>query len=279
VAQGKELIKLALFGSPIGTSLSPAIHGMFADQFGLEISYELIETGAAGFPQALENFRLDGGVGCNVTLPLKKDAWRLAVKATAEVRQAQAANTLMHEPTGGWFAHTTDGAGLMTDLAINHGVDIAGQRVLILGAGGATASIFGSLLAANPKDIVLINRDADRARALVSRFVSSTRITFAGWADLHLQDAFDLVINATSLGHRGEAPELPRSLFAPGAVCYDLNYHKASLPLKKRCADIDQPYVDGLGMLVEQADASFHIWTGKRPDSRIVIKACVGRVT
>jgi shikimate dehydrogenase len=62
-------------------------------------------------------------------------------------------------------------------------------------------------------------------------------------------------------------------------VCYDLNYHKASLPLKKRCADMDQPYVDGLGMLVEQAAASFYIWTGKRPDSRIVIDALVDHVS
>ena len=71
-------MKLALFGQPIKASLSPAIHGMFAAQLGLDISYELIETGPEGFPRALENFRLAGGIGCNITLPLKRDAWRLA---------------------------------------------------------------------------------------------------------------------------------------------------------------------------------------------------------
>ena len=103
MAQGKELIRLALFGKPVKSSLSPAIHGLFADQLGLEISYQLIESDADGFPQALENFRLEGGAACNVTLPLKQEAWRLAVQASEEVSQAQAANTLVYQGSSGWF--------------------------------------------------------------------------------------------------------------------------------------------------------------------------------
>ena len=61
-------------------------------------------------------------------------------------------------------------------------------------------------------------------------------------------------------------------MFSPGAVCYDLNYFKASKPLKALCEDIGQGYIDGLGMLVEQAAKSFHIWTGKRPESQVVIE-------
>ncbi len=69
--QGTELTRLALFGQPVKASLSPAIHGMFASQLGLDIEYRAIETGPDGFPRALEAFRDDGGVGCNITLPLK----------------------------------------------------------------------------------------------------------------------------------------------------------------------------------------------------------------
>ena len=276
MAQGKELtapVKLALFGQPIKSSLSPAIHRMFADQLGLNISYQLIETGAEGFPGALENFRLSGGFGCNVTLPLKRDAWQLAAQASKEVNQAQAANTLNYQSPSGWFANTTDGLGLVTDLSVNHGIALKGQRILILGAGGATASVLGSLLAGNPKQVLLINRNLDRARALVARFGAPKNISVSGWADLPAESGFDLVINSTSLGHHGDAPDLSRSLFAPKAVCYDLNYYKASLPLKNLCESMGQFYVDGLGMLVEQAAASFHIWTDKRPDSRAVIEA------
>ena len=274
MAQGKELIRLALFGQPIRSSLSPGIHRMFADQFGLDINYQLIETGAGGFPRALESFRLAGGSGCNITLPLKQDAWQLAAGTTQEAGQAQAANTLVYQPSSGWFAHTTDGAGLVADLLMNHGIDLTDRRILILGAGGAVAGILGSLQAENPGHIVLVNRNLDRARTLAERFASAARVSVTGWADLSLQGEFNLVLNATSLGHHGEAPELLPSLFAPGAVCYDLNYHKASLPLKKLCEEMDQPYIDGLGMLVGQAAKSFYIWTGKRPNSRVVIEAC-----
>jgi shikimate dehydrogenase len=88
VDQGKELIRLALFGRPIKASLSPRIHRMFAAQFGLHIEFQRIETGADGFPEALEAFRIAGGVGCNVTLPLKRDAWQLAAGSSPEVSQA-----------------------------------------------------------------------------------------------------------------------------------------------------------------------------------------------
>jgi len=246
VDQGKELIKLALFGQPVKTSLSPAIHRMFAEQFGLDIEYRLIEPADGDFPKALEAFRQTGGVGCNVTLPFKRDAWQLAAGSSAEVSQAQAANTLVHQSSG-WFAHTTDGAGFITDLKGNHGMDISGQRVLILGAGGATAGILGKLLAEKPQQIVLVNRNLERARHLSERFDSSGIISVTSWSDLSGLGVFNLVINATSLGHQGEAPPLNTSSFAEGGLCYDLNYFKASLPLKKHCEDIRQPYIDGLG--------------------------------
>ena len=271
--QGKELIKLALFGQPVKTSLSPAIHRMFARQFGLDIDYRLIEPDNGDFPQALEAFRQTGGVGCNVTLPFKQDAWQLAAGSSAEVRQAQAANTLVCQSSG-WFAHTTDGAGLIADLTGNHDMDISGQRVLILGAGGAAAGILGRLLAENPQQIVLVNRNLTRARSLSERFGSSGSISVTSWSDLSGQGAFNLVINATSLGHRGEAPPLNASSFAEGGLCYDMNYFKASQPLKKHCEDINRPYIDGLGMLVEQAAKSFSIWTSKTPETRAVIEAC-----
>jgi shikimate dehydrogenase len=274
VDQGQELIRLALFGRPVKTSLSPVIHRSFADQFKLAIDYQLIETGAGDFPAALEAFRLAGGTGCNITLPLKQDAWRLAAQATQEVALAQAANTLVYQHGSGWYAHTTDGAGLVADLCENHGVELFARRVLILGAGGATAGILGRLLDHKPEHVMLVNRNLERARVLAARFGSSSRMSVSSWSDLPRQGAFDLVINATSLGHGGEAPPLSAASFATGGLCYDLNYFKASLPLKKRCEEMGQAYLDGLGMLVEQAAKSFYIWTGKRPETGAVINAC-----
>jgi len=276
--QGRKLIKLALFGQPIKSSLSPSIHQMFAGQFDLDIDYRLIETGHGAFPEALETFRLDGGTGCNITLPLKRDAWQMAESSSVEVGHAQAANTLIYKSSA-WFAHTTDGAGLVEDLTENNGIQLRGQRILILGAGGATAGILGALLAAKPAEISLLNRSEARARALADRFKAFGKINTSAWQDLETMGSpghggFDLVINATSLGHHGQAPALVKTLFAPAALCYDLNYFNASLPLKNRCEEIGQAYVDGLGMLVEQAAKSFNIWTGKQPQTSVVIDAC-----
>lgn len=271
--QGRKLIRLALFGQPIKASLSPKIHRLFAAQFDLDIEFQRIETGAHGFAQALESFRVAGGHGCNVTLPLKRDAWQLANDSSAEVRQAQAANTLLGQADG-WFAYNTDGAGLVADLTMNHGIELAGKRILILGAGGAVAGIMGSLLAAGANQIMLVNRNLQRARQLADQFRATSEIPVVAWEDLQAQGDFGLVVNATSLGHQGKTPPLPASVFADGAVCYDLNYFTASLPLKKLCEEMGQTYIDGLGMLVEQAAISFHIWTGLKPDTSAVINAC-----
>ena len=270
--QGRKLIRLALFGQPIKASLSPRIHCLFAAQFDLEIDYQLIETGAEGFPAALEAFRIAGGEGCNVTLPIKTEAWQLATEYSPQVIQAQAANTLVCQPSGDWFAHTTDGPGLVTDLQKNHAVNLKAERILVLGAGGAAAGIIGSLLEAGVKQIVLVNRNLLRAQDLVNRF-NGASVSATGWSSLSSLGPFGLVINATSLGHQGMAPELPESLFAPGSVCYDLNYFEASLPLRIMCEKLGQRYVDGLGMLVEQAARSFYIWTGLEPETAAVLEA------
>jgi len=272
--KGPGLIRLALFGSPVKSSLSPRIHKLFARQFGLDVEFQCNETKAEDFPAGLEEFRLAGGIGCNVTLPLKRDAWQLAVASSPQVKQAQAANTLVFQPSSGWYADNTDGIGLVADLTGNHGIELAGRRLLILGAGGAAAGILGNLLAKQPREVLLVNRNLERAWALARRFTGSSRVGVVGWQELSAQGSFNLIINATSLGHHGQAPSLVSSLFAPSAVCYDLNYSQASRPLKKHCEEMGKPYFDGLGMLVEQAAESFRIWTGQQPESRVVIDAC-----
>lgn len=271
-------LKLALFGSPVQSSLSPFIHTQFAQQAGLEIDYRLIETGAQHFPQQLEAFRLGGGVGCNITLPLKRQAWELSADASAHVLQAQAANTLILQPAGNWMAHTTDGAGLLTDLKANHGLRIAGQRILILGAGGAAAGIMGNLLDEKPQAIVVVNRNLERAGKMLEQFKNASLCTAVSWEKAAQLPAFNLVINATSLGHQGLAPSLSRSMFAQGAVCYDLNYFKASQPLKRYCETQAISYIDGLGMLVEQAARSFQLWTGFQPQTGPVINECLKKM-
>lgn len=259
---GPGLIRLALFGAPVAHSLSPRIHAAFAQQAGLEVHYEAIETPAGKLHDSLEQFHDRGGVGCNVTLPLKREALRLAKSCSHTAQLAQAANTLSALPgSGDWHADNTDGLGLLQDLQCADW-PVAGRRIAIAGAGGAAAGVLGALLEAGAAQVVIVNRDLDKAKALATGHAGLGDLHAVTWDDIGRISSRDLVVNATSLGHEGQVPPLDPALFGPNGACYDLNYGAAAGALRKWCADAGIPYRDGLGMLVGQAAGSFRIWTG-----------------
>ena len=136
--------RYAVIGHPIAHSQSPLIHGLFAQATGQDMTYEAIDGGAApeGFAHAVQAFRAAGGRGLNVTLPFKLAALQMADEASDNARLAGAANTLRLD--GGRIeAHNTDGIGLVRDIEHNLGLSLRGRRVLLLGAGGATAHALG----------------------------------------------------------------------------------------------------------------------------------------
>ena len=283
------MIRLAVFGSPVSQSRSPDIHRLFARQLGLQVDYQAIEATTEAFPRLLEELAAQGGRGCNVTVPLKHEAWELAQNCSDSASQARAANTLLFESANEWFADNTDGRGLVRDLTSNLDRQLEGSRVCIIGAGGAVAGILADLLAQNPASIHIANRTLERAERLCESFADFVcRSPLAGETNisnppptnleaislqaLQAQDPFDLIINATSLGHRGNHPGLPPSIFHPTSLCYDLNYGAAAEALKKFCFEAKINYQDGLGMLVEQAALSFELWTGSLPDTGPVLK-------
>lgn len=272
MAERAGLIRLAVFGMPVAHSLSPAIHQQFARQCGLEIDYQAVETCPRDFIRQVHELADAGGRGCNITVPLKHAAWELARRASPSASRAQAANTLLFESADNYFADNTDGRGLIADLLLRMGVTLAGSRILVMGAGGGAAGILGDLLDQAPAELVLANRTADRALALASRFAAQGTVTICTLDQLDQLGFCDLVINATSLGHAGLSPAIPAALFAPGSLCYDLNYGQVAEPLRKQCEARGIEYRDGLGMLVEQAAIAFELWTGCKPDTNAVLQ-------
>ena len=262
---------------------------MFAEQCGLEVDYRAIEATAESFAGLLQALAAQGGRGCNVTVPLKRHAWQLAQRSSHSAQRAQAANTLVFESDNVWYADNTDGRGLVQDLAGNLGQEISGARICIIGAGGATAGILGDLLLQNPACITIANRTLERAQELQHTFSAAmptqveetsnpatypdSEISAISLDDLGSAAEFDLVINATSLGHETRHPGLPETIFLPGSMCYDLNYGAASEPLRAFCGAKGINYEDGLGMLVEQAALSFQLWTNFKPDTTPVLQA------
>lgn len=260
--------RYAVFGNPIAHSKSPLIHTEFARQTGQDLVYEARLAPLDGFVAAVEAFRAEGGKGANVTVPFKGEAFRYATALTERARLAEAVNTLCFGEDG-VLGDNTDGVGLVRDLTRNLGQAIGGRRVLLLGAGGAARGVLGPLLAEAPARLVIANRTAHRARALAERFSAFGLVEGGGYEAL-AGLAFDIVINATSTGLSDALPPLPPTVFAPGALAYDMMYGRAT-PFMVFAEQRGARVSDGLGMLVEQAAESFWLWRGIRPATAPVI--------
>lgn len=267
--------RYALVGHPVEHSRSPMIHQLFARQTGAQISYELIDAAPEQLEAAVLGFRSAGGKGMNVTVPHKEAAFAIATEIGAAAAVAKAVNTL-NFASGRIRGDNTDGAGFIRDLAVNHAQRIAGAHVLILGAGGAVRGILAPLLDSEPASLTLANRTLERAEKLRDEFAACARIDVCEFAELIERGAFDIVINATSAGLRGEQPPFPASVVGATSFCYDLAYSLKQTPFVTWArAHGAGSAVQGWGMLVEQAAESFAIWRGVRPETAPILQQLV----
>jgi shikimate dehydrogenase len=264
--------RYAVIGNPIAHSKSPLIHAEFARATGQDIAYDRVLAPLDAFAPTVEAFARDGGLGLNVTVPFKLEAFELAHTATERARLAGAVNTLKRLGDG-WLADNTDGAGFVHDIVENHRVPFAGKDILVLGAGGAARGILKPLLDTRPRRVVISNRTHLKAEGLAHHFIEYGPIEAVTPAELDGM-GFDVVINATSFGLKGDEKSpipWPASIFAPGSFACDLVYGDAPTRFVRFAqASGAAATSDGLGMLVEQAAESFFLWRGVRPDTRSV---------
>jgi shikimate dehydrogenase len=263
--------RYAVFGNPVAHSKSPRIHQLFAAQTGQNIVYEALLAPLDGFARALADFQARGGRGANVTVPFKQEAWALANERSPRAQRAGAVNTLVLRDDGSRYGDTTDGLGLVRDLCINHGVDLAGQRVLLLGAGGAARGVLEPLLAERPQQLVIANRTLAKAEDLVRTFADLGTLRASSFEAL-AGASFDVIINATAAGLHGTVAPLPAGIIAPRACAYDMMYGDQPTDFVRWAHrhGASRAY-DGLGMLVEQAAEAFYLWRGVRPETAPVI--------
>ena len=268
-----QIDRYAVFGNPIAHSKSPLIHRLFARQTGQELEYTAIEARIGHFDPSVRAFLAGNGRGLNVTVPFKEDAWRFADTHSARAERAGAVNTLIKQEDGTVYGDTTDGVGLVTDLTVNHGITLADKDILVIGAGGAVRGVLEALLSHQPASLFIANRTASRASALAADFSDMGNISGGGLDDV-AERRFDVIINGTSASLQGELPDLPATIFAPGACSYDMMYAADDTPFMTWSRDNGASRCfDGLGMLVEQAAESFYLWRGVRPETASVITA------
>lgn len=259
-----------VFGNPIGHSKSPLIHSLFAQQTGQALDYRAALAPLDDFTGFARAF-FETGHGANVTVPFKEQAFCLAEKLTERARRAGAVNTLSKREDGTLLGDNTDGAGLVRDLMVNCGFSLRGQRILLLGAGGAVRGALEPLLAEKPAALVIANRTVEKAEALAHEFADLGPVFASGFD--WLEESVDLIINATSASLAGKLPPIAPSLIQPGETfCYDMMYGKEPTAFCRWATEHGAARsVDGLGMLVEQAAEAFLLWRGIRPDSVLVL--------
>jgi shikimate dehydrogenase len=265
-------------GNPVEHSQSPFIHAEFARQTGQALEYGRLLCPLDGFKGAVRALAESGAKGCNITVPFKFDAFREGRHPTERARLAQAANVLRFDAEG-WLADNTDGVGLINDIERNAGIALAGQRVLLIGAGGAAAGVLGPLLAARPRAVVVANRTFEKAQALVARHAAVAGDTAFRASSLHAcGTGFDIVLNASASSLQGTDVPVPPAVLAAGALALDMMYGAAARPFLDWAAAHGACGRDGLGMLVEQAAAAFELWRGVRPDTAPVLAALRARM-
>jgi len=265
-----------VFGHPIAHSKSPWIQARFAELTGQTLQYEKTWVPLDAFNATVHAFKAAGGKGCNVTLPFKTEAAALATECSPRVALAQACNTLKFDGEH-IYGENTDGLGLVTDLVSNAGFSLQGRRILLIGAGGASAGVLGPLLTQKPHCIWVANRSVDKANHLVARHTSLAEMegvdcqAFGLTHEAILSQSFDLVINASSSSLQQAALPVPASVLHANGLACDLMYGPAALGFLEWARAHGTEARDGLGMLVEQAAASFHLWRGVQPPTQEVL--------
>lgn len=259
----------AVFGNPIAHSKSPRIHALFAEQTGINHIYGTVLAPHDEFEEYLRSFFAKGAQGANITTPFKERAFAESDELTERAALTGAVNTLKKLDDGRLLGDNTDGIGMLSDL-VRLNMLKEGDRILLVGAGGAARGVILPLLSDHCQ-VVVTNRTYDRAEHLCRIFESEGDISALPMNQLD-HEKFDLVINATTSGISGEIPQLPSALLAPQTRVYDMYYQAGDTPFitwAKSHGVVH--YADGLGMLVGQAAYAFNLWHDVMPDIEPVL--------
>ena len=271
--------RYAVIGNPIEHSKSPFIHAQFANETGEQLVYERILGRIDAFEEDVKDFFSDANnKGLNVTVPFKEKAFAMCDVLSPRAQIAEAVNTL-YMKDGKLYGDNTDGCGLVRDIQENFQVSLAGKRVLLIGAGGASKGVLLPILEAGPSQLVVSNRTFSKAEQLVGRYKQRPEIVACG-AELtaesfdDLSSAFDLVINGTSASLSGELPKISSEIFSSETHVYDMMYGDQETVFNCWAKDSGATMtMDGLGMLVEQAAEAFRVWRNVQPNTAHCIAA------
>ncbi len=263
----------AVIGNPIHHSLSPQIHAAFAKEAKLNINYEAVQSPLDQFQETVKKLMTQKLNGANVTLPFKKEAYALASSHSHQAKIAEAVNTLEFKDKE-IIGHNTDGIGLVRDLEQNLHINLANQKILLIGAGGAAEGVVYSLLEKQPSELTLTNRTIEKSNAIQNKMHVHAKSFNVNLNVIEIPKLphhyFDVIINATSASLSDADLGIDNKVFHAKCLAYDMMYGKETSFIKQAKSQ-SASSSDGLGMLVEQAAEAFFIWHKIKPQTKSVI--------
>ena len=261
---------VALLGSPVSHSLSPAMHNAAFKAAGLNVRYVAFDVPPGKVGQAVRALDVLGFLGSNVTIPLKQEVARYVDSLSPVALATGAVNTLVVRRNEGEAPEiagdNTDVEGFLSALR-QHVSLIQGRGALVLGAGGAARAVVYALATEMaPASITVAARSRSAVLGLMNHFEKLQIVVDAIPFEQAAATAADsaLIVNATPIGmHPAEgASPLPAGTIAAGQIVYDLVYNPTNTRLIVEARDRGATTIDGLEMLIAQAAASFKQWTG-----------------
>jgi shikimate dehydrogenase len=264
IQSGKAKIA-GIFGWPISHSRSPRLHGFWLDRYDVDGAYVPLAVAPTNFKTAFRALPALGFRGVNITVPHKEMALENCDYVDAQARRIGAVNTVVVDDAGMLVGSNSDAYGFIENIRQGSDWSAESGPAVVLGAGGAARAIVVALIEAGVPAVRVANRTRVRAEAFATEF--GNRVSVADWdarADALAEAA--LLVNTTTLGMPGQAPlDLDLSRLPTDSVVNDIVYTPLQTPLLKNAASRGNPTVDGLGMLLYQAQPGFEKWFGVRP--------------
>lgn len=279
---------LAIFGYPLGHTMSPTMHNTAAAALGAPFHFLAYEVAPGRFEAAVKGAQAMGFAGLCITIPHKVAAAALMDELSEDARLMGAVNVITFEPGGRMKGHNTDGAGWLRSLEEEIGTHPRGMRCLLLGAGGAARAIAVKLAQSGAAHLEIRNRTAEKAVSLAKTVGEAfPALSVAGRGLDGLAAAAkdsQLIVNTTSQGMTGDAERmavlpLPEEAIPAGSICSDAVYNPSETAFLKAARRRGARGLSGVGWLVHQGAVAWEMWTGTKmpvPQVRAAVLKALG---
>ena len=265
---------LALFGSPVEHSGSPAMYNYSFEKLGLDYVYVAIDVGREGLKEAVSAARLYNMRGFNLTMPCKNDVISYIDELSPAARLVGAVNTVVNE-NGRLIGYNTDGAGFVKNLEA-HKITVKNKKIVVAGAGGAATSIVVQLALDGASEIYIFNKKSESFKKMletIERIKKEVPDVVINIYDILDETKYtetikkaDIFVNATVAGMKpldNESVVKDVSAFHKNLVVADVVYNPIETRLLKEAGNAGCTCIDGKGMLLWQGVYAFKLYTGK----------------